>query len=1211
MNETYKTGVKCLRCSKVFWDKSNFNRHHTQFHKGKVHSFETNVIYQMEAQGEAPVSEFDWTVNPLLASSVNALVADGLLERETKILSRGASLYADVKYAEVGNPPSIMRIESEALIDEIDDCVPLCSTLARSQVMRSKNNMLKAIPFQSLKDATGPAYALTLSRFFVFAKIFFEDAASSEVPSLKIFVQMATTEECKAQGHCCMEGFLLCLSQHAPNHKTADALQHSAMHMRRVLRGVALLKMCNDEQAGSDVESFCEAFLNPKRAAPFGILTTLYYEIKRCVNPDRRLLIQRTEPDVGFPPSSAVLVDTGQELKRVTWSMLRLIVNSSIQAIELALDQMKLPGLNLDLSCIRDVEDPAIGAGILSQNGHLFNDEAQIEWLKMHAATFNSGRHIFQELQKAGQNFLAGICANVGGGSRRMPELCCIALEVTAHNPIRNFRMFEQQGLLVGDYRKNQGQLLNPNQDLNFWVLPSPAARLLCRLIIFGKPLEVRLAQKFISDEAAVVHRTLVGACNGQPFKSTKLGALTNATLLAHDCPGILHMRHVREHFSTELVIQHAENIDPNHKSNAIQSHLFEIAAVASNHSAKTSKEVYAGVFEKNSVGGIRKIELQEKLAFSRMFNSVVLGFGLNDDDAMHASNGSCVSATSQFISQETPAGASQSQLSAPSTSFIPLKQESEGGHQLAPNGYGVSATSPFLSHETPTGASQSQLSALSTRYIPLKHKSEGGHHLAPTPYSQVSVSKEGCVSHREIDQKSLESSTVGFIKQRLAISELRPLQANALRLLLNAQETDTKFIQAPTGAGKDLLPFAMAVVTRKAQLIFVPFVPLIQSVVLEGKKFGCNVVKFTDIHKTISVETAAATADCIVLSYEHAGKAARIAQELAMRKRLGWCFFNEAHVAVLDADFRDFSTLSQVTTHCPQVCCMSATIRNESIPLLADKIGRSLFSQSIFVSPERPNLALQLVVTSEIRAFIAENLKKQPQGQRAMIFCLFKSNVPQTVEFLKTLSLDREIFECTSGKADCSGFDRSEFGIMVCTTVLAAGVSYKKVTRVYFQDCSHGPEVFLQGSGRGARAEGEQCMAFLVTSMRQLNYFKDAPNSPYATFMANFCIKCFSEGLHFGRELYRLFDHDDDAGAKRPRVSQLFSETDPPGCPLPSTFQVSCMCYVRFFLYQNASQGELTAIRRQSFVKSLPAAIMASEVSLETPNFEGRCEGM
>ncbi len=67
---------------------------------------------------------------------------------------------------------------------------------------------------------------------------------------------------------------------------------------------------------------------------------------------------------------------------------------------------MNLPGQNIDLSVIRDVEDPAIGAGILSHNGHLFNDEAQIEWLKLHAASFNSGRYIFQELQKAGQNFM-------------------------------------------------------------------------------------------------------------------------------------------------------------------------------------------------------------------------------------------------------------------------------------------------------------------------------------------------------------------------------------------------------------------------------------------------------------------------------------------------------------------------------------------------------------------------------------------------------------------------------------------------------------------------------------------------------------------------------------------------------------------------------------------------------------------------------------
>ena len=65
-----------------------------------------------------------------------------------------------------------------------------------------------------------------------------------------------------------------------------------------------------------------------------------------------------------------------------------------------------------------------------------------------------------------------------------------------------------------------------------------------------------------------------------------------------------------------------------------MQLHLEEVAAVASNHSFKTSKERYAGVFEKQSIGGLRLLELREKLAFSRLYNTVVLGFG--DDVSSH-----------------------------------------------------------------------------------------------------------------------------------------------------------------------------------------------------------------------------------------------------------------------------------------------------------------------------------------------------------------------------------------------------------------------------------------------------------------------------------------------------------------------------------------------------------------------------------------------
>ncbi len=132
------------------------------------------------------------------------------------------------------------------------------------------------------------------------------------------------------------------------------------------------------------------------------------------------------------------------------------------------------------------------------------------------------------------------------------------------------------------------------------------------------------------------------------------------------------------------------------------------------------------------------------------------------------------------------------------------------------------------------------------------------------------------------------DTDTADFFSRLLNIKQFRPLQIAALNLLLSAQSVDTKFIQAPTGMGKDLLPCAMAKITKKVQLVFVPFVALISTVEGEGKKYGCNVVRFAEIHKTLSVETAAATADVIVLSYEHSSKSVRLAQELERRDRLG-----------------------------------------------------------------------------------------------------------------------------------------------------------------------------------------------------------------------------------------------------------------------------------------------------------------------------------
>ena len=126
------------------------------------------------------------------------------------------------------------RHEATAFVDAIDEFIVSASHAVRQQVMRSKSGLCKSLPFQSLKgtgvqrcefvlllisfiigtDASGYAYALTLARFIVFARIFLE---LPDADCMHLLVT-ALTEKCTTTGVCCLEGYLLCLCEHAPLH---------------------------------------------------------------------------------------------------------------------------------------------------------------------------------------------------------------------------------------------------------------------------------------------------------------------------------------------------------------------------------------------------------------------------------------------------------------------------------------------------------------------------------------------------------------------------------------------------------------------------------------------------------------------------------------------------------------------------------------------------------------------------------------------------------------------------------------------------------------------------------------------------------------------------------------------------------------------------------------------------------------------------------
>jgi hypothetical protein len=260
-------------------------------------------------------------------------------------------------------------------------------------------------------------------------------------------------------------------------------------------------------------------------------------------------------------------------------------------------------------------------------------------------------------------------------------------------------------------------------------------------------------------------------------------------------------------------------------------------------------------------------------LQFSRKYNEVVLGF----NSSRQQDSGTTVvefepgpsSTLSPKRGLESPAPAQNLELAR--SPNIRLSNLPTSPQTLEP------ARSPN------TRLSNPPTSPRSARCAPLSNM-DCVSSLTPSPV----LSKASQQATQEKRGSRRDDLDFAYVAERLQIRAIRPLQQIALQLLSDASASDFKIVQGPTSMGKDLLPFALNILTRKTQIVFVPFVALVESVVQEGIKYNCKVIRFSDIGKTVTMSTACATADVIVFSYEHAQRAIRIAHELISRDRLG-----------------------------------------------------------------------------------------------------------------------------------------------------------------------------------------------------------------------------------------------------------------------------------------------------------------------------------
>ena len=362
----------------------------------------------------------------------------------------------------------------------------------------------------------------------------------------------------------------------------------------------------------------------------------------------------------------------------------------------------------------------------------------------------------------------------------------------------------------------------------------------------------------------------MLSAWEGKQLKSTKLGAATNEALTVQGCPTVQLMRHVREHFSTELMMSDTQLLSKA-TAKAIQNRSIALAILTSNHSVETGLHHYAGMFERDGVGGLRMEQVRQKLAFSALFNEVVLGYVVPDQFDV------CKSATSRTESKQfnllSPIGKMKDLTDTVSTQGTPATVH-RSSSLLKLTGYDDSVGS---SDSSSTGSS-----------FYSQFDSENNVNSAPTSESVSEMVPQ-------VDERlptPAVSANFELLAQQLQVETIRPLQRQAAALLLGAQPFDTKFIVAPTSMGKDMLPFIIARVTNTVQILFVPLLTLIDGVARDAIKYKCKIVRFADIaRKKITIETAAASAHVVVCSYEHSSQVISLAQELKLRDKLGKCF--------------------------------------------------------------------------------------------------------------------------------------------------------------------------------------------------------------------------------------------------------------------------------------------------------------------------------
>src|SRR5690606_27593600 len=283
-----------------------------------------------------------------------------------------------------------------------------------------------------------------------------------------------------------------------------------------------------------------------------------------------------------------------------------------------------------------------------------------------------------------------------------------------------------------------------------------------------------------------------------------------------------------------------------------------------------------------------------------------------------------------------------------------------------------------------------------------------------------------------------------------------------------------------PTGGGKSLCYQIPALVRPGVGVVVSPLIALMQDQVDARRALGVragfvNSTQSLDERRDTERAFLAGELDLLYLAPERL----RVPSTLGLldRGRIALFAIDEAHcVAQWGHDFRpDYLELSQLHQRWPDVprIALTATATEATHAEIAERLDLrpSERARHFVASFDRPNIQYRIAPKDDPRRRLLELIRTEHAGDAGIVYCLSRSSVERTAEFLVSQGLTALPYhaglDAATRAAHQARFLREDGVIVVATIAFGMGIDKPDVRFVAHLDLPKSVEGYYQETGR------------------------------------------------------------------------------------------------------------------------------------------------